>query len=377
MSNLSVCHVVNRFRDTSMQGDLAKAQTRLNEFEKVGILGWYDIESSRDMGVVETHSINIPDTYRINRSQYNKTKQIFSKYDIIHTHQPHSGFYSKLIAKRLGKPVIHTEHNNHGGFSQKGRVANGVTNVLADAVVCVSESVRESLFRWEDTILRDGKISVINNGVDIEQLEEARKLEWSIHDIAEIDPEAILVGSAGMLTEQKAHDVLIEAVDRANAESEQPIELVISGDGELRGQLRAQIKNAEYSERIHLLGFLEKREQVYKMMDEIDIYAMPSRWEGFCVAALEAMAIGNACVFSDIDEFHRPFQEAAKFHKKDDQRSLATCLIELSTDSESRELYEQKGKLLVKNEYTLTNTAEKYVKKYYSIQKNYNSGQEA
>lgn len=361
---ISVCHVVNSVQDTTMAGDLATTQATFEEFDRVGILAWFEVEPFRNMERVETISLGVPNTFRINRSQYREAKSVLSEYDVIHTHHPHSGFYGKLIAKRLGKPVVQTEHNNHDGFTRKGRIANGVTNVLTDAVVCVSDSVHKSFARWEDAILRDRKISVIHNGVDIERLEVARELNWSIHDVADIDPEAIIVGSAGMLTEQKAHNVLIEAVDQANSESEQPIELVISGDGELREQLEAKIANAEYSDRLHLLGFLEERAQVYKMMNEIDIYAMPSRWEGFCVAALEAMAIGNACVFSDIPEFKRPFESVAWFHKLDCSDMLAEKLHTLINDLDKRQSLSEKGKTRIYNEYTIQQSAREYSQVY-------------
>lgn len=362
---INVCHVVNSVKDTTMAGDLATTQATFEEFDRVGILAWFEVEPFRNMERVETISLDAPNTFRISRSQYANVKSVLSEYDVIHTHHPHSGFYAKLIARRLGKPVVQTEHNNHDGFTRKGRITNGMTNLLADAVVCVSESVRESFMRWEDAIVNDRKVSVINNGVDIKRLEAIRELEWSIHDVADIDPEAVIVGSAGMLTEQKAHDVLIEAVDMANAECERPIELVISGDGVLREKLEAQIANAEYSDQLHLLGFLEKREQVYKMMDEIDIYAMPSRWEGFCVAALEAMALGNACVFSDIPEFKRPFDNAAWFYDLDRSDVLADSLHTLAREPDERQSLSKKGKTLVYNEYTIQRTAREYSQVYF------------
>ncbi len=364
---ISVCHVVNTVQDTTMAGDLATTQAAMEEFDQVGILAWFNVESFRQMDSVETVSLDVPNTFRITREQYTTAKSILSEYDIVHTHHPHSGFYGKLIAKQLGKPVVHTEHNNHDGFTRKGRIANGATNVLADAVVCVSESVRESFFGWEDTIVRDTKVSVIHNGVDIERLEAARDLEWSIRDMADIDSEAVVVGSAGMLTEQKAHDVLIEAVDRANAESEQRIELVISGDGELREELETQIEAVKYSERLHLLGFLEEREQVYKMMHEIDIYAMPSRWEGFCVAALEAMAIGNACVFSDIPEFRRPFEEIAYFHEIDNASNLSRQIKTLAGNQKEKQQLGKKASECIYNKYTIQISAEKYLQMYDNV----------
>lgn len=363
---ISVCHVVNSAGDASIPADFATIQASQDEFDRVGILAWFDIEPFRNMERVETVSLDVSNTLRINRSQYTMARSIFSEYDIIHTHHPHSGFYGKLVAKRLGIPVVQTEHNNHDGYTKKGRIASGITNILADRVACVSQSVRESFMQWESAILRDENVSVIYNGVNMDRVEAAQNVEWSLHDVVDIDSEAVVVGSAGMLTEQKAHHVLIEAVDRVNAESEQSMELVISGDGELRQQLKAQIANAEYSDRLHLLGFLEEREQVYKMMDEIDIYAMPSRWEGFCVAVLEAMALGTPCVLSDIRVFREVYDDAALYHSIDNPQSLAEQLFHLIDHPSEYAAYEDRTQALSAS-YTLEKTARKYADLYDSI----------
>lgn len=363
---ISVCHIVNAATPATMPCDLATMQATLDGVAQVGVLGWFGVDSFHGIESVETVSLNSPNTFRITRSQYAKVKSMCSKYDIIHTHNPHSGLYGKLIAKRLGKPVVQTEHNNHRGYTRKGRIANGVTNVVADAIVCVSNSVRDSFRRWEKLLTNDGKISIINNGIVVERLESARTIDWSFSDATDINPEAIIVGSAGMLTEQKAHSVLVEAVDKANAESERPIELVISGDGPLREQLETQIQTATHSDRLHLLGFLDRREQVYKMMHEIDIYAMPSRWEGFCVAALEGMALDNACVFAEIPEFKHPFDGVARFHPVDDSVALAGQLVSIADDYTLRQQLAEKAKSAVVTEYTLQRTAEAYLEQYQS-----------
>jgi glycosyltransferase involved in cell wall biosynthesis len=364
MEGLSVCHVVNALGDTSMPGDLATTQASLDSFDRVGVLSWFDIDSFRGVDSIETVCLDVPDTLRITAEQYATAKSVFAEYDIIHTHHPHSGFYAKLIATRLGKPIIHTEHNHHDGFTRKGRIANGLTNPLADAVACVSESVRDSFFRWERTLCADPELSVINNGVDLDRLEAATDQEWSVYDAADINPDAVVVGSAGMLTEQKAHDILIEGVDRANSQSDRPIELVISGDGELREELERQIVQATHSDRLHLLGFLEEREQVYKMMDEIDIYAMPSRWEGFCVAALEGLALGKPCLFSDIPEFTEPFGAVARFHALDDPTDLADNITALAEDDQLRTELGDSARGLVLEEYTLEQTTRRYLRRY-------------
>ena len=363
---VSVCHVVNSVSDASIPGELATTQTLMEEFEHVGMLVWFDVEPFRHMERVDTVSLNMPNKFSIDRSQYRQIKSILSEYDIIHTHHPHSGFYAKLIAKRIGTPVFQTEHNDHSGYTRWGRIANGLTNLLADGIGCVSESVRESFTAWEGVALRDGKISIIYNGIDIDRLSSAKESTWSIQDVVDVDDNATVVGSAGMLTEQKGHDRLIEAIDRANAESEQPIELVISGDGNGRERLESQIEHAEYSDRLHLLGFLEEREQVYKMMEEIDIYVMASRWEGFCVAVLEAMALGNPCVLSDISVFREVYGDAALFYEADNPRSLIDKILHLIEQPSKYEMYEKRSKNLSKL-YDIEDTATEYTAAYKSI----------
>jgi len=360
--------VLNTVRGTSTVVDIANEQRQLEQINSVGVLAWSDVKSFNTDDYLNIHSLEVPnDALHITRSQYKTAKTILSEYDIIHTHRNHSGFYAKLIAKRLAKPIIVTHHNNHAGFSLKGRIANGATNMIADEVVCVSESVQDSFAWWERMVSPDHKLSVIHNGIDVDRLGAASQPEWSIHDAVEIDSEAIIVGSAGMLTEQKAHDILIEAVDQANENSDLPIELVISGDGELRGKLEQQIEDANYSNRLHLLGFLDERDMVYKMMHEIDIYAMPSRWEGFCVAALEAMAIGNACVFSDIPEFRRPFEDIAYFHEVDNYSELSRQIGALSNNIGKKEKLGKNAKEHISREYTIEATAKKYLQLYEKI----------
>jgi glycosyltransferase involved in cell wall biosynthesis len=362
---MAVCHVVNSAGASSIPAKIATEQASRDTFDRVGLLAWFDIDSFEGNDHVESVSLDSPDRFRIDRSQYATVRSMLSKYDVIHTHHPHSAFYSTLIAKRLAKPVIQTEHNTHNGYTRMGRIANGLTNGLADAVVCVSNAVHNSFARWEEIVVRDQTVSVIHNGIDRNRVFEATDIPWSIHDSTDIDRGATIVGSAGMLCEQKAQDVLIEAVDRLNAETDHHIELVLSGDGNHMEKLERQVQRARYTDRLHLLGFLEKRTQVYKMLSEIDIYAMPSRWEGFCLAVLEAMSLGNPCVLSDIPVFHEVYGESALYHAVDDPQSLAEQLHTLLGDPSIYSEYEQRGTKLSKT-YSLERTVSSYTDVYRS-----------
>lgn len=365
---VSVCHVVNAMGDTSMPADLAVALADHEAIDDVGALVWFSADTFPNRDRLSVSELGLPaGRYRLSWGEYRRVKNVLAGYDVVHTHHPHCGFYGKPIAKRLGKAVVTTEHNDHAGYTLLGRIANGVTNVLSDRVVCVSHSVRDSFRPWENALLDRTEIAVVPNGVNLDRIRAATGLDWSISDEVEIDPDAVVVGSAGSLTRQKAHEVLIDAVDAANETCRLPIELVISGNGERREDLERQIRRSEHPERMHLLGFLERREHVYRMMDEIDIYSMPSRWEGLCVAAIEAMALANPCVFSDIPSFYEPFRDVAVFHAAEDPDELAERLVELAEDPGERAALGDRARTHVEENYALSVTAEAYVAIYRAV----------
>jgi glycosyltransferase involved in cell wall biosynthesis len=174
-----------------------------------------------------------------------------------------------------------------------------------------------------------------------------------------------VVGHAASFTEQKAQDVLIRAIARANRVGDVPIELVIAGDGSLRGYLEEMVHQEGVADRVHFLGFID-RPRVYKMMSEIDIYAMPSRWEGFCMAVLQAMAAEKPCVLTDIPAFEA-FKNAASFVSVDDAEALSEAFLDLSDNEEKRKRLSRSGHRLVREEYSMEKTVQEYAEIYNRI----------
>ena len=160
--------------------------------------------------------------------------------------------------------------------------------------------------------------------------------------------------------------MLIKGLGSANERSEQRLDLVIAGDGPARGELEALSDRLGVREQVHFLGMVD-RFTVYQLLTRIDIYAMPSRWEGFASAAVEALGAGNACVFSDIDPFLLPYKNVSLFHRVDDADDLASRLAELAEDSDLRDQYGKRGRQLVEENYTLEAVAGEYADLYANV----------
>jgi glycosyltransferase involved in cell wall biosynthesis len=359
--SIDVCHVVNAVDTTSVPADIAIALSRYTDV-RADVLAWFSAEEFEDDDHIDIHDLDAPDTMLgIDRSTLRRARNLLSTYDVIQTHHPHSGTFAKPIGAMQGATIISTEQNTHGGFNTKGLVGNAVTNPLADVVTCVSESVRESFTWWERRLLAETEVRVIYNGVDLKRVVESRDTEWYISDTADIDPGSFLVGTAGMLIEQKAHDVLVRGAAMARDRG-YDIELVIAGDGDLRESLEELANDLGVAGSVHVLGLIDRTE-VYSLMTQLDLYAMPSRWEGFSAAAIEALGLGVPCLFSNISEFTKPFANVAAFHQVDDPADLSDRLCELVDDDQWRTRLGEKGARRAED-FTLETIAAQYADLY-------------
>lgn len=354
-----VCYVVNAVSETSVPADIALA---LETYTDVGvdILAWFNAESFEGEDRIGVTCLDAPDTtVGTDLGTVRRAASILSEYDVVQAHHNHSGSFAKAIAKYVGVPSVSREGNMRAGFTRLGRVANGLTNPLADRVVCNSHAVYDSFRPWENAILPEDRVVFIPNGVDFDRIDAGRSLEWSARDSAGIDDESVVVGTAGLLTEQKDHATLIRAIETVNERSGPRIELLIAGDGPEGDSLRALVDDCGVSESVHFLGYLD-RTRVYKMLSEIDIYAMPSLWEGFSAAAVEGIALGNPAVFSTIPPFTEPYGDIARFHPVGDAAALADHLLTLASEPATRDRLAEAGRELVEKRYKIERVAKRY-----------------
>lgn len=107
----------------------------------------------------------------------------------------------------------------------------------------------------------------------------------------------IIIVSIGRLAHQKNHALLIETVSQISAST---FHLVIAGDGELRAALEQMIRDRGCADRVTLLGELPPQ-QIGNLLVASDIFALPSRYEAFGFATVEAMMMNLPIVVSDLD----------------------------------------------------------------------------
>jgi len=366
MSSIRVCYVVNAVDETSVPADIATALARYTNID-TEILAWFNASGFEGDDQVPVTELNAPDTViGADLPTIREACETLKGYDIVQAHHNHSGSFAKLIGWALGKPVVSREGNMRRGFTRLGLLANGLTNPLADRIICNSRAVYDSFMQWEKALIQDKQLELIPNGVEKERIEAGSTLNWSVYDETPVNRQSVVVGTAGLLTEQKDHNTLIRGIAVANSKTDQALELVIAGDGPLEPDLRHLVKKENIEDKVHFLGRLD-RQQVYRMLYEIDIYAMPSLWEGFSAAAVEALATGTPAVFSDIPPFRQPYGSIARFHPVGDHDELGHQLALLADDPPRREQIGKRSKNLVLERYTMLEVAKKYSNIYRTI----------
>lgn len=154
-----------------------------------------------------------------------------------------------------------------------------------------SETTARVLFEYLVVPHAAEKTRIIYNGIDLAHFNAATP---------EVSQRTrgpkIVIGTAGRLEKQKAHDLLVAAACRLK-ESGLDFELWIAGEGSRRHALSNQIEKAGLTGTVRLVGFVS---DMAGFMGQIDIFAFPSLWEGFGYAAAEAMAACRPVVALDV-----------------------------------------------------------------------------
>jgi glycosyltransferase involved in cell wall biosynthesis len=156
---------------------------------------------------------------------------------------------------------------------------------FADCIVPNSEALRGQLvgiFR-----LAERKVVVVRNPVDLEVIEARAREPLDILE-AMGDKGSLVVGM-GRFTPEKGFDLLIRAV----AFLPDPVKLMLLGEGREKEALRRLAAGLGISDRVEFLGF---QENPYPILRKATVFVLPSRYEGFPNALLEAMAVGTPCV---------------------------------------------------------------------------------
>lgn len=290
---------------------------------------------------------------RFSLSNAKKIKALFSalldqhEYDIIHLHSANMGFVFLPIAKKRAKKIIVHSHNT--------KLSESYLKCIRNKLVCI---YNELFLTHRAACSKDAgvamfgrkKFTVIPNAIQSSKFQFDIASRNKLRDQHGIGSDELWIGIVGRLCKQKNQFFLLDVVDGVRKQKSN-VKLVMIGDGPQKAFLNHEIKKRKLEKNVILVGH---QSNVNEYLSAIDLFVLPSVFEGFGIVLLEALAAGLPCVCSDKVAFPDNFGNVKKLPLKCDDWIEVVC--EQTTDRCEFDLK--------KTNYELEN-ASKYVKEWY------------
>lgn len=215
-----------------------------------------------------------------------------SEYDIVHCQMPNSAFCVLRDAKHAGVKhrILHSHLNNSSDqFLHRLRNAplNAIGKMYATDRLACSEDAGKFLFGSKP-------FTVIRNGIPIEQFAYDTGINSALRAEYGIPMDAAVIGCVGRMVKQKNYPFAVKVF--AQFLRKRPdAKLVFIGDGTDRAELEQAIHDEGVTSFVLLLGVREDINRLYSMLD---VFFMPSLYEGLPMSCVEAQASGLPCVYS-------------------------------------------------------------------------------
>lgn len=230
-----------------------------------------------------------------------------------------------------------------------------------DAVVCVSDSVREFVNAVHQT---KATLHVIGNSVDLQQVDTTQEVDWSQVEWAEgpVGDQVLLF--VGRLHTQKGIDILFNALPDL-LDRYPDMQVVIVGDGPLRGWVvrRAQEMGRK---RVAVMGW---RGDAHSLIKGCRLLVLPSRYEGMPNVVMEAMAASKPIAATRVEGVNELLREGASDQTcpPNDVGALSRLVDQLWRDPQRAMLIGQRNREIIAAHHSSEAMVELYRDLYRSL----------
>ena len=207
--------------------------------------------------------------------------------DVVHVHLFPAIFYVSVlnILKLIPKcKLILTEHSTFNKRRGKwwGKVVDKITYSSYSKIIGISKGTAKSIIRSYPFL--SNKVHIINNGAHL----------FFKKPITRASARKLIVVSIGRLHPSKNYETAIKSIVPIKHLN---FEYWITGLGKLEKELKAQVENLDLQNKVKFLGYVK---DIPALLNESDIFLIPSAWEGFGLAAVEAMNASLPCIVANV-----------------------------------------------------------------------------
>jgi glycosyltransferase involved in cell wall biosynthesis len=225
----------------------------------------------------------------------------YGPYQIVHSHVHHYSGYTLRLAQRAGTP-IRIAHSHNDVCLQDASpgplrwiyltTAKRLIRRFGTIGLAASGKAAEALFgrEWQRSLF----CRLLYYGIDLAPFRV--HADPSVRAILQFSQDAFVIGHVGRFDEQKNHRFLLE-VFRNVADADSRARLLLIGDGPLRPAIERRVAELGLAERVVFAGL--RADVPRLLLGAVDVFVIPSLYEGLGLVCLEAQAAGLPCVIAD------------------------------------------------------------------------------
>ena len=270
----------------------------------------------------------------------------FNEYDIVHSHGFRPDIYTWRNKNSFKGKKVSTIHS-YIHYDIKSQYNGIISFVFCKIWLCALNrldnviTLTNDMKLYYETYLKRTQLKFIHSGHDLpENYDEIAPNEVNL--IKKFKGKTTLIGVIANLRKQKGINQIIDAIGDNKEYS-----LLIIGDGNVKRDLEIQAAQNGCQDRCLFIGH---KEDAFRYLEFIDIYAMTSYQEGFGLVNLEAALYKKPVICSNINVFNEIFNEnCVCFFELDNKESFLTALLKLRFDYDS---FSQNLHRLVSVKYT-------------------------
>ncbi len=315
----------------------------------------------------------IPTERPFDITKWKQVKELMQKENIqlVHAHGTRANSNVFWAAGQLNLPVVYTVHGwsfhaDQGFFMKSYRtLGERLLTQKANLTICVSEdNLREGREYFEID-----RAKVIQNGINLKKFDPEQKFK-NVRAELGIEPHEVVIGYIARITLQKDPCNMVRAIARLPKEVN--VKCLMIGDGDLKAEAQKLARELGVEQRIIFSAF---RQDVPDVLNAIDIYCLPSLWEGLPIGLLEAMAMQKAIVATNIDGTKEVVKHQVNGLLVPPQKPelLAEALLTVVENKELRNSLGQAARGTVANQYDVCTMTRSVEATYASILKNVSS----
>jgi glycosyltransferase involved in cell wall biosynthesis len=267
---------------------------------------------------------------------------------ILHTYLFHANFIGRIAGRVAGVPIVISSVRTMEKQKWHHVYLDMFTCWMVDKEICVSKDVEK--FTGKYARVPAPKLITIYNGIDFSGLHPTKNAEDKKEELS-IRRFSPIIGTVGHLTVAKGVDYLLKAFKLVLADFPNAC-LLIVGSGEQEKKLKILAEDLNILTSVKFLGF---REDNIDIINTMDVFVLPSLWEGMPNVILEAYALGKPVVSTRVGGSAEIIKNGKTgfLVPTRDEKSLANSIRLLLKNTNMRQEFGNRGKEFISKNFSL------------------------